>query len=518
MLTYFLCITCSDHCVDLCRFTGSFSDRIIESCISFTPRHPVTADSLAADIANAVEKNDLFSHTYYVALNSRFVMLRNWSFPFTSKSKIEQALNFELEQELPFSPKDIITGIHLASKTPNGRQVVSVSIPTNFLEAFLTGLQARNIDPERIEIDAFAISNALSSSEINEPSLLLDVDATRSLFAFIQNKQVVTLSQIPHGLSQIKQRVMQAQSLTENSVAQQLLITNVAPSTKDSSPNISFQGALRDSLVQFTKYILSGMKNSNATYERILLSGEITELIGIDEFLSEQLGYPVTSLCKYTHALTYDSSEDTNPINCIQAHGLMKCSAPKFFIRKQGINFRKEQFAFRRKADPVLSVVKHVAIAIIILLLAWSSSLYAEGKHKEKEVEALTLNLTKTFHSALPDVQGVFSPIQYTSILQNRLQQLKGKTAHSMHSQTDIIDVLNELHQHTASHLAVKLDTIAINTKRINLRGTTDNLKTLEQFRHGLSQSSLLKRIEIREATLTPDEQIQFELNIAMER
>ncbi|SIO13231.1 type IV pilus biogenesis protein PilM [Halodesulfovibrio marinisediminis] len=514
MRNKFLCITCSESQVGLYQFTVKLNTAILSNYIFFKPAAPFSTQSLAAEITDAVEHNNLFSQTYYVALNSRFTMLRNWKFPFTAKSKIKQALTFEIEQEIPLSQKDIITDIHLAPKTANSRNVVSASVPKQFLNTFLTELQARGIDPERIDIDAFALVNALSNINNATRTLLLDIDATRCLFIFIHEGQVVTLSQTPHELQDVKRHVMQSISLTKNYVTRRILFNKIVSHPVTFSKKSLNKNTLCESLNQLAKTILLGINSSNTSCETILLSGETTAIPGIDEFLSDILPYPVTSLRKSCiNPIMQQFNDATGWGDCLQASGLMQSAKNTLSLKKQGMNFRKDEFSFRRQSDPVLTVAKYVTSIAIILLLTWSCSLWAEGWQKEKEAKAVTRSLEKTFHSALPNVHGNFSTIQYISILQGRLLQLKGETSLNKTTQADTIDILNELHKNISNQFDVTLDAIAINTKGINLRGTTDSLNTLEQVRADLSRSPMLKNIEIRGATLQNKERVRFALN-----
>lgn len=510
-----LCITCSENHVSICHFSGKQSAPVLEDYISFQPTLPLTAQSLATEIADVITRNELQAETYHIALSSHFAILRSWTFPFSSESKIKQALAFELDQELPFPQEDAITDIQIGSKTANGRNVISATIQKNFLEDFLGELQANGIDPARVDLDAFALTNAISHIELKAPTLLLDIDAKRCLLTFLNEGQLASVSQVPHGISSIKRQMMRKLNLTEDDFERQLLFTNVAQPAAGTSDNAAFHHGLSESLKRLAKSILLGINTSTATAETILLTGEISKIQGVDQIFSEILDRSVTSLHKFSGAPVIKNLEDKNDwIECLQAYGLMPSSKVNLNMSTQGVNFRKEEFAFHKKLDPVTSIATYLTTIAIIIMLAWTGSLYAEGQQKEKEVKMLSSNIKKAFRTALPDVRGNFGTIQFTSILQSRLQQLKGEASTSNQKQAGVIELIHALSKHTPEGLDISLEDISIDEKRIGLRGNTDSLNTLEKFRAGLSQSPLLKDIEIRGANSQKKQRVRFELSI----
>ncbi|OBQ46589.1 pilus assembly protein PilM [Halodesulfovibrio spirochaetisodalis] len=510
-----LCITCSENHVSLCHFSGKKGTAVLEDYISFQPTLPLTAQSLATEIADAIDRNDLQAETYHLALNSQFAILRSWVFPFASESKIKQALSFELEQELPFPQEDAITDIQIGAKNAVGRNVISATIHKNFLSAFLSELQEHGIDPARIDLDAFALSNAISHIETKAPTLLLDIDAKRCLLTFTNEGQLVAVSQIPHGLSSIKQQMMRKLKLTEDAFERQLLFTNVAQPAAGESENVVFHHALSESLKRLAKSILLGINTSTASAETIFLSGEISKIQGVDQIFSEILDRSVTSVHKLKDAPVITNLEDKNDwIECLPAYGLMPSAKVSLNMNSQGMNFRKEEFSYHKKQDPITSIAKYATAIALCIMLAWAGSLYAEGQQKEKEVKILTKSIKKAFRTALPDVRGNFGTIQFTSILQTRLKQLKGEDSSTAHKQIAVIELLRALSENTPTGLDVNLEDISIDEKRIGLRGNTDSLNTLEKFRAGLSKSPLLENIEIRGANNQKKQRVRFELSI----
>lgn len=506
-----LCIACSEERTVLCQFSIDWRSTQLLDYTSVSLSNANDPRTAAKELAAIIDRNDLYSDEYKVSLSSSLAVLRNWTFPFSSKKQIAQALDFELEQEIPFSPLEGVTDIQFGTKAAHGRSVTSATLHKEYLSAFLEELLLHDINPQLVTLDAFSLANIASKIEKNAPTLLLDVGMQHTLLVYIDEGTPYAISQIPHGLQGIKKALQQQVNATEDEIERKLFFLNLASDSSD-----AFQKALIQQLQQLARQITLSANATGAKANTILLCGDLAKLQGVEAFFSDELTTPVTALHKHSNAAEFISIEDKNDwLECIPALGLVENS--QFALQKQQvINFRKNEFSFHKKLDPLTATLKYTTAIACILMFAWAGSLVAQGYQKAQEAEALTRSLKQTLRKTLPDVNGSFGTIQYTSILKSRLAQLEGRAASNQSQPSiDSLDLLQALHQSTPKTLDVAIENIRISEKNIGLVGTTNSYNTLEKVRAQLSRNPYFSAVTIRGATNQKKQsRIRFELEI----
>ena len=506
-----LCIACSEDRIVLCQFSMDWRSTKLLGHTSISLNNASEPRTVAKELAAIIDRNDLHSDEYKISLSSSLAVIRNWTFPFSSKKQISQALDFELEQEIPFSPLEGVTDIQFGVKTTHGRNVTSATLHKEYLSAFLEELLLHEINPQLVTLDAFSLANIASKMENSAPTLLLDIGMHHTLLVYIDEGTPYAISQIPHGLTNIKKALQQQFNSTEDEVERQLFFLNLASDSAD-----AFQQSLIQHLQQLAKQITLSANATGAKANTILLCGDLATIQGSEGFFSDELATPVTALHKHPKTTELIPIEDKNDwIECIPALGLAE-SSQLALSNQQIVNFRKDEFSFHKKTDPLTSTLKYATVIACTLMLAWAGSLTAQGYQKAQEAKTLNRSLKQTLQKTLPDVKGSFGTIQYTSILKSRLAQLEGRNA-SNQSQpaVDSLDLLQALHQSTPNSLDVAIENIRISEKNIDLVGTTNSYNTLEKVRSQLSQNSYFKAVTIRGATNQKKQsRIRFELEI----
>lgn len=505
-----LCIACSEDNIALCQFALHLRDRTLVAHHTISVNTISDPQTFAKELSAAIDRNNLRSDQYNISLPSSLAITRNWAFPFSSKKQILQALDFELEQELPFSPIEGVTGTQFGEKSKHGRNVTSATLPKKFFITFLEELQLHDIDPQLVTLDAFALAHIVSTIEKWDNVLLLHINMHRTLLVYIDKTTPYAISQVPSGLHNIKVALQQKFSTTEDNTERNLLFSDLTSDSPD-----TFHKSLILQLQQLAKQITLCAHTTDAKADSILLCGDIAKLQGIDSFFSDELATPVTLLHNHSKAAALIPVEDKNDwIEYIPASGL--ATNTQFMLQQPMVNFRKDDFSFHKNLDPLTAAIKYATTLACVFMLAWSLSLFAQGYQKSLEAKALHNALKQAFHQALPKVDGSFGTIQYSSILKSRLAQLKGE-ASSDHSQTatDSLDLLLALHQSTPPSLDINIESLRISQKNIGIIGTTTSYGTLEQIRSQLSQNEYFSAVTIRSATNQKTQgRISFELEI----
>lgn len=510
-----LCIACSPTRLVLCQHSVQLRGSSLLCHHSRLLNNIHDPQMLAREIASFIDSNELHSEEYRISLPSSFAMFRNWTFPFSSRKQIAQALEFELEQEIPLPLENCVTATLFGTKDSEGRDVVSATLPGNVLKTFLEELQHHGINPQVVTLDAFSLNAVAEKLEINTPTLLLHIDAEQVLLLYLKERAAYAIAHIPHGINKVKVALQQQLQTTEDNIERKLFFTDLTADYAVSSEDSEFQKELILGLQKISKQVLLCENTTNARIDAILLSGDIAKVQGVEKFFSNELATPTTVLHKHPKAELLSKIEDKNDfIESLPAIGLAIDSTS--LRHQQHINFRKKEFSYRKAKDPLIDTVKYCTALACVLLIAWSAALFAQGYSDARKAEKLNTELSKTLRKTLPDLKGSFGTIQYTSILKSRLAQLQGKTtSQSSPSSVDTLDILLALHKNTPKQLDVVMEKIRISEKAVDLSGTANSYNTLEKLRSHLSKDSLFKTVTIRGAANQKNKKrIRFELEV----
>ncbi len=472
---------------------------------------------LTKDLAATIDRHDLWSNQYNVSLPASTAILRNWNFPFSSSKKIAQALKFELELELPFTSTEVITDLQLGSKTLQGRKVASATIRKEFLSAIIQELQTCGIDPQQITIDAFSLAKMAGELCTKAPTLLINIDAHNTQLVCLQNNVPCAVSLIPYGIQNIKQALQHQLSATPDAIERLLFFSDIATIEDTVSPDEKiFKEALTLQLQRLAKLILLSANADMPSANFLLICGDLARLQGIEKFFTDELDLPTTAIHNHPNVSNFFSIEDkTDWLECLPALALAPSQRANFQQPKI-INFRKDEFLFSKKRDPLIHLTTYATVLACILMLTLSLSFFAQGHQKSLRAAALNAHRKKVLQRTLPEVSNSLSTIQYTSILTSRLAQLHGNSnVNSNKTELDSLDMLLALHKDTPKSLDITMEAIRIAEKNIELVGTTNSYNTLEQLRSQLAKNSYFKAVTIRGATnQKKQKRIRFELEI----
>lgn len=517
MLKKILCIACAENRMTLCQFAINWRGAQLLHHHNTLVHGYNDPQHLAKTIVTIVDRHDLQSDQYRLSLPTHVTILRNWNFPFNSPQKISQALEFELEQEIPFSLEEVITDIHFGTKTPQNRNVISASIHKNFLGTLITELQTHDIDPQQVTIHAFALAKAAGKICSKTPTLLAHVDTESTQLICLENNIPYTVSQIPYGMHHIKKALQLQLNATPDTVERFIYFSNIATGDNTDQENEKkIKEALSTQLQRLAKQILLSLNSENQAAESLLLYGDIARLQGVEKFFTDEVGLPTIALHKHPNASNLLPVKDNDEwLECLPAYALapIKNSA---FQQTKNINFRKDEFSFTPKKDPLTKRITYATTLASILMLMFSLSFFAQGYKKSEQIETVNAELKSMLQKILPDVNRSFGTIQYTSILKSRLSQLHGNiNQNDPKTNIDSLDLLLALHKSTPKSLDIAIECIRITEKNIGLVGTTNSFNTLETFRSLLAKNTYFKTVGIRGATnQKKQKRIRFELEV----
>ena len=162
-------------------------------------------EKVAEAIARALKNPSIKGSSVVVSLSGQSVFTRFIKFPTLDRSKIDQIVQFEAQQQVPFPIDDVIWDYQLLGDWAtiddiDEASVALVASKKEVITGLLENFESLKMDIEYIDIAPFALCNCI---KFNEPALdgctlVLDIGA-KSTDMLVMEKDTVWLRNIPIG-------------------------------------------------------------------------------------------------------------------------------------------------------------------------------------------------------------------------------------------------------------------------------------------------------------------------------
>jgi len=240
------------------------------------------------------------------AIPAQSVFTRFVKLPSVGEEKVEQIVEFEAQQNVPFPINEVVWDYQLVSSSDPGKlEVVLVAIKSDLLEELNVAVEGSGrLKTNVVDVAPMALFNAFryNYSDISGCSLLVDIGARTTNLIFIESKKIFTRS-IPIGGNTITAAI--AKDFNEPFSA--------AEERKKRQGFVSLGGAYADpddpEVARISKVVRNTMTRLHAEIsrsisfyrsqqggsqpERVLLCGGAVGMPYMREFFSEKLALPI---------------------------------------------------------------------------------------------------------------------------------------------------------------------------------------------------------------------------------
>ncbi|MBI4652682.1 type IV pilus assembly protein PilM [Candidatus Kuenenbacteria bacterium] len=217
----------------------------------------------------------------------------------TENKKFKEVIKEEIGRHIPLTDEEIYFDWQIIQKiTKNNEQKIQILIgaaPKNIVDFYTDILKKAGLMPQAFEIEACAIVRDLIQEKNNSPRIILDLGASCSSLIIYNNGTIQFSISIP----------LSGEKITEK-IAEKLKITLIQAEKAKKICGFDekkCEGITKEILAEYLfelseeiKKILMFHKTYFAfqgTFKEMLLCGGASNLIGLDVYLSEQLGLEV---------------------------------------------------------------------------------------------------------------------------------------------------------------------------------------------------------------------------------
>ena len=150
--------------------------------------------AVAAVLKDAASTHRIPSENVSVILDSDDAAFRRLTLPFSDRSKIDQVIKFEVENELPqFDIDDVIVDYHVMAENDQGAELLVSAVPKRSVRRAVEALEKAGLEPLEAELEGSAMVNAALAADIchiDDAQLLVHVGEHSTCVAVVAGAEI----------------------------------------------------------------------------------------------------------------------------------------------------------------------------------------------------------------------------------------------------------------------------------------------------------------------------------------
>lgn len=457
--------------------------------------------------------------TVLVAAQGSGISTRMLTFPFGDPRKVEQTIDFELETQIPYDLEDVLSAWVITQKSKNETKILTAITPKARLASVLAELAESELEPRGLVVPGATLTELLPEGTAAD---------TVAVVAMGARETHVTVA---GGRGEVKftRTIRVGGELVDRTLAKELGISvDDARRRRETegrlvSPDEAANGDAELMSAQLTKGMAPLLSQLAATLKalppdlspaRLLLTGGLSRLPGLDQHVAATLGLPV-ELLDLKSALGDVVCE--RPLGPEYAVPLGLALAQSRRGRGLPLNLRRGEFAYSGDFALYRKEITRVGVGLALLMgLAMLGSIvrYTLVTSEEAEITQAICSATKkivdreicdptmarsVINSAPAGDDGVFIP-DYTAA-----------TLFEMMSRAIPADL-----SVTFENLDFKLEGATGEPDRITGKGDADSFESTEQLVSSLRKDPCVQEAEILKQKRGKSDRVEFNLRVAV--
>jgi len=442
-----------------------------------------------ATIQLFLEQRNLRREFMITALPADRVTQRHLRFPFRGGKRIDQAIAFEIAEDLPFGLRSTVLTHEQVMSSPDQTDVLAVLAPRLELQQYLESMARMEIDPRIVETEGASLANLSSVWPLSELGrILLDVGHRKTILCLLVDGKPVMQRAIP----------VAGQHLTE-AIAQDFKLDFEAAEEQKHSRGIFEPGgtkpicpSVRKTLDRLAREVLRSLQSvvgdplATIAPAEIVLVGGSAGIPGLTTYLEERTGLS----CQVLGAAPTDGGlagipEGGMPVFA-QAIALALRGAPTGRVTQT--DYRKdEQFRYTPDLSGLESQLRITTGLFLAVLLLWITSAVSGYFSARAALEAHQSQLESVYSQTFP---GEPLPGDPAARIREKLRETRDLADHLGVTGTGLsaLEVLRFISERIPADVDVSLRELTVRAKGIDARGHSPDFESVDRVREELSK------------------------------
>ena len=428
--------------------------------------------------------------------------VRNLNLPFRETNKIAQALPFELEEQLLAPIDTLMVDFSLVDSSASGGRIVAFAVEKALLADLLTAVQG-TVEPQRIMPSMAALAEQVARNPRHHPDfLLVHADFHSISLVLVQDDTPVFFRRLSHPEEMILHPPF---FLAEDEV-----VMGDRPMAEQCVR--LFCTSLERSLSYY--YLESGYRRRP---DRVVLTGPLAEVEALHPMIARALNLPVEApaLLPDGGEGEIDEARDTWRKNRFDSALSLALQGLR---RKSALNFRKNEFAVKRKifsSRRQMIAAGMVAACVVLSLLGYVWYDYRQLQHRDR---VLRDEMAAVFRQTFPTVTTVHEPyIEMQAALRNI--ESSEPPVPLFAADKRVLALLADISARIPESVDLRVSRLVVDRESVLVRGITDTFQAVDTMKNSLAVSPRYREVEIVSATADMARNtsiIRFELRLRL--
>jgi type IV pilus assembly protein PilM len=215
--------------------------------------------------------------------------IRVMQMPVMDETKAENAIMFEAEAYIPLPMDQVYFDWQILAKKEKTMDVLMIASPKEYVDSFMHIIEDAGLKLCGIEVEAQSVARALVPSTVEEPVLIVDMDALKTALIMVENGVLQFTSSVPVAGNNFTDRLVKALSITP-AVAEKLK-RDIGLANTVEYPNLKTEmlPGVEDLAAEIKNILKFHYDHSESHIGQLLLTGGGAKLKHINEALGPML-------------------------------------------------------------------------------------------------------------------------------------------------------------------------------------------------------------------------------------
>ncbi|MGO8970397.1 MAG: type II secretion system protein GspL [Myxococcaceae bacterium] len=469
-------------------------------------------ESLRAALATLHAEHPWQVDQVVVAMPGTSVATHALVLPFKDAKRLEAALPFEVESELPVELEDVVFDYQAGSRTEQGTELLVGVIQKSELRSLLALLSDAGFEPRVVTHPALVYRSLfvgrpeLVGVESGGLAALVDIGHVRTTVAIGQPGQGLIYARVLPGGGRAITVALEREFGVASVDAERWKEQTGSLAPVGDQEHARAREAIRLALQPLTREVRATLKAATTRDRRpvgqLLLCGGTSQLAGLPEAWAAELGLPVKLLGASGNSELLPEQRARGA----QAWALALCGGS----RADRFNFRRGDQAFSGQLDwlrgriPQLAIFAGVLVALLVTFGVVRSAMLGR---REAAVDTELCELTRR---VLGTCERNYD---------RALNLLRGKESPAAAlPKVSAAGLLAEVAARVPPDITLKLDQVVVDLDRVQMRGETDSSKTIDRLSTALKGFRCFRDVKEGKVERTKDgARVSFQLDVLVD-
>lgn len=497
----------------------NFYERLVSYSEALSPE-----ESISASFQKMIEDFDLSADSVISCLPGFMTASRVITLPFTNFKKIDQTIEFEIENYVPFPLEDLLIDYHITeSGKEESRILISYVKKSDFVK-YISQFGGTELDPRFVGSEAVELGNVmrLGMTPPEGAYALVDIGHAKTNVTIFLGSRLVYARTIIVGGRHLTEEIAKELKVPLEEAEKIKVDIGQIGSEEGLDPMAqrvsgAIKKVLEDLLLEMKQTFLAFQDLEDQSVQALFLCGGTSRLPGIDQYLSYRLRRNVSHLdcLQFSFNRLSDSTwcRSIIPVSLgLALRGVSHSGLPD-------IQFRRGEFAFKGDIAELGGVFKQGAMLVGGLVLFIMITFGINYFTLKKRVSSFNKQISTLAKEVLPDTPDSLlkSPSSVLSILNGKIIEASDRTR-KLEEQVNIsgLMILKEVSAAFPPREAIKLDVdnLDVVETRIRISGRTDSFEAVDRIKESLNKSPKFKNVSTGNVRKGVQDEIKFDLTM----